>query len=162
MLTPAQLEFAVPRMDTHTGKNAIFTITSERNRPHIFIEIFNQRDQSWKVVHCLADTGNDINLFNIEEASKLGVDPVKEGKPFRVAGISGEPEVFHMVDIMMKIKETTPFKARCGFGKLRDNLLGRETVFQRFDVIYSPSHVSFWERKHVEKMYAYASRYSYR
>jgi hypothetical protein len=153
---------AIPTMELHSGRNAVFAINSERNRPHIFIEIFNQRDQSWKVIHCLADSGNDINLFNIEEASKLGIDPVKQGREFKVAGISGEPDVFYMVDIMMKIKETSPFKARAGFGKLRDNLLGRETVFQRFDVVYSPDHVSFWERRHAERMAAYAGRYSYR
>jgi hypothetical protein len=152
---------AIPLPNVHSGRNAIFAINSERNRPHIFIEILG-KDQTWKVIHCMADTGNDINLFNKPEADRLGIDLEKEGRPFKVGGISGDPVTFYMCDIVMKIKDTLPFKARAGFGELRDNLLGREGVFSRYDIVFSPDSVTFWERRHAEKMAAYAGRYSYR
>jgi hypothetical protein len=157
----AILERSIPLETVHSGRNAIFAISGERNRPHIFIEILG-KDQQWKVIHCMADTGNDINLFNLPEAERLGIDVKKEGTPFKVGGISGDPVTFYMCDIVMKIKDTLPFKARAGFGELRDNLLGREGVFHRYDIVFSPDSVTFWERKHAEKMASFASRTSYR
>lgn len=142
------------------ARTAVFTLeeSEEKGRPFINID-FQTKDGRWSTIRALADAGNDITLLSERDALKLGFNK-GDGRPFRVAGISGVPQQFYMVDTYIRIGRFEPTPIRMGFGPVRDNLLGREDIFPYFNIIYSPGHITFLEyTRHYNALAAMRTRF---
>ena len=95
-----------------------------------------------KPVKFLVDSGNDLSLINHETAEYLGIPPQAMRAGFSVKGISQESQPFSMVDLPITIGNqtvTVPF----GVGKIKDNLLGREGIWDKFNISVNSSQITF-------------------
>lgn len=85
--------------------------------------------------------------MNRETATSVGFVPERDGRPFRVAGISGAPTQFFMIDnVWMKIGTTDPVQGRVGIGEVRENLLGREDIMNQFEITFTQGYIRFVKR----------------
>jgi len=126
-------------------QQATFNMSSE-HRPNIPIWMLGP-DRQWHRIRVMVDTGNDITLINRETANSVGFVPERDGRPFRVAGISGSPTQFFMIDnVWMKVGETDPVQGRVGIGEVRENLLGREDIMNQFEITFTQGYIRFVKR----------------
>lgn len=93
----------------------------------------------------LADTGNDITLITPSIANDLGIDYKKEGKPFLVAGISGNPTTYYMIRRLVQFGNLTPTVFRIGVGAVPISLLGREDTAAKYSIKFEGNKIVFSE-----------------
>lgn len=99
-------------------------------------------DVAGKPVRFLVDTGNDLSLINHETAQYLGIDPSQIQQGFSVKGISQQPQPFGMVNLPMTIAGQT-VTVPVGVGQIKDNLLGREGILDKYTISMSANQITF-------------------
>ena len=109
---------------------------SYAQRPHINVPI------NGKQVRFLWDSGNDLTLINHQTADMLGITPdqIKEG--FSVKGISQQAQPFGMVHLPITLAGQTTM-IPVGIGDIKDNLLGREGVLDKYQVSINSNQITF-------------------
>lgn len=122
-------------------RQAIFTFSG---RPIIPIKILDSNNR-FQSVQILADTGNDITLITPSIANQLGINYKKEGKPFLVAGISGNPSTYYMVSRLIQLGNMAPVTFRIGVGSVPISLLGREDTAARYSITFKGNQICFSE-----------------
>ena len=126
------------------NNKASFPITG--GRPYVMVKIMGG-DGKWHDVNMMLDSGNDITLLTKDTAKAIQMDPKTDGDLFRVAGINGTPDMFFMFTGQMQIGGMSPISTKIGIGPLRDNLLGRNDIFKRYSILFTPNSVHFIENK---------------
>jgi hypothetical protein len=117
-----------------TKKQAEFYVGS---KPFIPISIQDAYGQ-WQVVYMLVDWGNDITLISANTAARLGFMEEAPDGTLPVQGVFGEPQQAIIREgVIMQIGETNPFATRILITDTEQNLLGREFIDGRFDVMLS-------------------------
>lgn len=105
-------------------------------RPYINVMI------AGKPVRMLWDSGNDVSLINHQTADYLGISPQHIQQGFSVKGISQEAQQFGMVHLPVTLAgQTTVIPV--GVGDVKDNLLGREGVLDKYNVTINSQEVTF-------------------
>lgn len=130
-------------MTDHYNTISFSTGDLSSGRPMIAVSILGAHGR-WTEVEMLADSGNDITLINLETARRLGFTDCHEH--IDVAGISGAPQKFCIHRVQMRIGNSRPITIRVGVGDLDDNLLGREGVFDKFDISFRKHGIEFQQR----------------
>jgi len=140
-----QLMFRQQRRFSFAGQELQKSITfdiSSGKRPHIMVDILSADDR-WVPVRLLADTGNDVTLLNEKTAQDLGLttpEILARAVPFKVQGIAAAPMDFMMIKRPVRMGgSTTPIEIKIGVGPLRENLLGREDVLDKFEMTFTKS-----------------------
>lgn len=135
-------------------------------KPYHDVTVFNKNTGQPVRVPALSDQGNDITLFTEDWAPKLGYD-LSEGTPLGVQGVGGSmAKHFVAVEGVMQIAPNLkPVRTTFAFGDTPKNLLGRESILGRYNVLYTPTSVHYTETSSFdnksEAMMAY-SRHPYR
>lgn len=107
-------------------------------RPHIEVNL------AGKPTRMLWDSGNDITLINHDTADRLGIPWRQLPDGFNVKGVDPTSSVpFKTLNLPIQIGGTNPITIPVGIGPIRDNLLGREGVLDRFDATISKNKVVF-------------------
>lgn len=106
-------------------------------RPYIDVDL------AGKSTRFLYDLGNDVTLINHETADRLGLDWQNAPGGFQVKGIAPQPLPFKLMKLPLRIGHTQPVTIPVGIGEIRDNLLGREGVWDRFDTHISRNKLTF-------------------
>jgi hypothetical protein len=129
-----------------THQNAIIPVNlSGQGRPYVTLNI-QSMDGTFKPIKAIFDSGNDITLINEDSARFLGLDHpevLDDATPFKVQGIAKAPLDFFMVKRLVKIEGMNPVWMKIGIGGLKENLLGREDLFDNFDVSLSKKAIRF-------------------
>lgn len=95
-------------------------------------------------VRVLIDSGNDITLLPTEIADRIGINWRQLSDGFNVKGVDPNTSVpFKTTTIPLQIGNDPPIQIPVGIGELRDPLLGREGVLDRYDIQFSKGSVSF-------------------
>jgi hypothetical protein len=118
-----------------SSPTADFAIRGQR--PYIDVSL------AGKPTKFLYDLGNDVTLINHETADRLGLDYRNAQGGFKVKGIAPEPLDFRMMKLPLQIGNTRPITIPVGIGEIRDNLLGREGVWENFDTLISRDKLTF-------------------
>jgi aspartyl protease len=115
-------------------------------KPYHDVTVFNKRTGQPVTVPALSDQGNDITLFTEDWAAKLGYD-LNEGTPLGVQGVGGSmAKHFVAVEGVMQIAPSLrPVRTTFAFGDTPKNLLGRESILGRYNVLYTPNSVQYTE-----------------
>ena len=125
-------------------KSVVHDISSGK-RPHIMVDILDANDR-WVPVRLLADTGNDVTLLNQKTAEGLGLtspEMLARSVAFKVQGIAAAPMDFMMIKRPVRMGgSTTPIEIKIGIGPLRENLLGREDVLDKFEMKFTKSKLT--------------------
>ncbi len=117
------------------SSTAAFAIRGQR--PYIDVNL------AGKSTRFLYDLGNDVTLINHSTADRLGLDYRNAQGGFKVKGISNQPLDFKMMKLPLQIGNTQPITIPVGVGDVRDNLLGREGVWDKFDTHISRDKLTF-------------------
>ena len=105
-------------------------------RPYINVQV------AGKPVRFLWDSGNDVSLINHQTADYLGINPQQIQEGFSVKGISQQAQPFGMVHLPMTIAGQTTV-VPVGVGDVKDNLLGREGILDKYNVTINSQQVTF-------------------
>src|SRR5215207_1196089 len=116
-------------------------------KPYHDVTVFNKRTGQPVTVPALSDQGNDVTLFTEDWAAKLGYDLSREGTPLGVQGVGGNmAKHFIAVEGVMQLAPTLrPVKTTFAFGDTPKNLLGRESILGRYNVLYTPNSIQYTE-----------------
>lgn len=117
-----------------------FPYTFYKNTAGPIIRISVKGKKEFEEIWVFVDSGATFSIFSFAEAEKLNIDPKIGEKCFVVVGDGSYIPVWKhklLVKIGSKIiKATIGFSDRLGVGF---NLLGREDIFEKFDVAFSDS-----------------------
>ena len=118
-------------------------------KPYHDVQIQNKITGQMVAVPALSDQGNDVTLFTEDWAQKLGYnlsDP-SIGTPLGVTGVGGSmAKHFVAVQGVMQIAPNLrPVQTTFAFGDTPKNLLGRESILGRYNVLYTPTSVHYTE-----------------
>jgi hypothetical protein len=115
-------------------------------KPYHDVSVWNKITGQPVRVPALSDQGNDITLFTEDWAQKLGYD-LTQGTPLGVTGVGGSmAKHFVAVEGVMQIAPNLkPVQTTFAFGDTPKNLLGRESILGRYNVLYTPSAVHYTE-----------------
>lgn len=91
----------------------------------------------------LWDWGNDVTLINYQTADRLGLDWRNAPEGFSVKGVAPEPIPARLMKLPLRIGDTSPVNIPVGIAPVRDNLLGREGVWENFDVLSTRQKLIF-------------------
>ena len=91
----------------------------------------------------LWDYGNDVTLINYDTADRLGLDWRNAPEGFQVKGVAPDPIPARLMNIPLQIGDTSPISIPVGIAPVRDNLLGREGVWDKFDVMATRNKLVF-------------------
>ena len=100
-------------------------------------------DLAGRSTHFLWDYGNDVTLINYETADRLGLDWRNAPEGFKVKGVAPEPISARLMKVPLQIGQTSPITIPVGIAPVRDNLLGREGVWDKFDVLATRNKLVF-------------------
>ncbi len=116
-------------------------------KPYHPVTVFNKQTGSPVQVPALSDQGNDITLVTEDWAHKLGYDLQADGTPLGVTGVGGSmAKHFVAVDGVMQIHPSLkPMRTTFAFGDTPKNLLGRESILGKYNVLYTPTSVHYTE-----------------
>ena len=93
-------------------------------------------------VRFLVDSGNDLTLINHQTAQMLGINPGQIQQGFSVKGISQKAQPFGMVHLPITLAgQTTVIPV--GVGDVKDNLLGREGVLDKYNLNINSNQITF-------------------
>lgn len=105
-------------------------------RPYVTVPL------AGKPVRFLWDYGNDVTLINHDTAAYLGIHPQQIQEGFSVKGISQQPQPFGMVHLPVTLAgQTTVIPV--GVGDVKDNLLGREGIWDKYNVNVNNQQITF-------------------
>lgn len=124
------------------------------NAPHIVtISFLNSTRTAFIPIRILADSGSDITLLTREDGERLGFSPSRGNNKFGVGGVGAGAVEFTRFSTFVKVENHRPIQVDFGVsekyksdGGLRDNLLGREDVLDKYDITFSKSSVTFAPR----------------
>jgi Aspartyl protease len=139
----------VPAPDSHSTafhQNAVFSFNPSQ-RPWITVGLMGD-DRMFHPVKLMVDSGNDLTLISRETAANIGLDP-RRGSSFQVAGISQQGQEFKQLQTMLKISNFRPIPIHIGVGDIKDDLLGREDVYENFEIIFDPDKITFRQRADI-------------
>lgn len=118
---------------------------------NIQVDFLNSSRRSWQPITVLADTGSDITLIKREDGERLGFSPDKGGESFMVGGVGAGAVPFKRFATYARFQSLQPIRIDFGvaqnFGGLRDNLLGREDILDKYNITFSKSSVIFSPRE---------------
>jgi len=132
------LAFAASTPDrgvTPAHQNAVFTYDE---RPFVNVMMMG-KDRQFHPVKLMVDSGNDLTLISQQTAHELGYS-TRDGEPFHVAGISQTAQDFSMINTMIRIGSYPPIHIGVGIGDVKDNLLGRQDVYNHYDITFGSHH----------------------
>lgn len=112
------------------------TFPIQGQRPYINVDV------AGKPVRFLYDLGNDVTLINHETAQYLGIDPRQVEQGFSVKGISQQAQPFGMVNLPVTLAGQTTM-VPVGIGQIKDNLLGREGIWDKYNVSVNSNQITF-------------------
>ena len=120
-------------------------------KPYHDVQVQNKITGQMVAVPALSDQGNDVTLFTEDWAQKLGYnlsDPAV-GTPLGVTGVGGSmAKHFVAVEGVMQVAPNLrPVKTTFAFGDTPKNLLGRESILGRYNVLYTPTSVTLYRDK---------------
>jgi len=95
------------------------------------------KGDEWVPIDALVDSGAVISLFTADVGRALGLK-VEDGEPFKPTGISGNLTAY-LHSIKLKVGEID-IQTRAAFTDqlaLKINLLGREGLFEHFQVVFN-------------------------
>jgi hypothetical protein len=158
----------IQRMVAQSYSTAVVTLKMDEDgklpyKPYHDVYVFNKRSGNPVRVPALSDQGNDITLFTEDWAPKLGYDLQTDGTPLGVTGVGGSmPKHFVLVQGIMQIDSALrPVRTTFAFGDTPKNLLGRESILGKYNVLYTPNTVHYTETSsgfdtRSESMHTYA------
>ena len=118
-------------------------------KPYHDVKVMNMRTKEYVTVPALSDQGNDITLFTEDWAPKLGYDLSNPniGTPLGVQGVGGSmAKHFVAVQGVMQVADNLrPVPTTFAFGDTPKNLLGRESILGKYNVLYTPTSVHYTE-----------------
>lgn len=106
-------------------------------RPYIDVAL------AGKQTRFLYDLGNDVTLINYDTADRLGLDWRSAPEGFSVKGVAPDPIPARLMKVPLQIGQTQPIVIPIGIAPVRDNLLGREGVWEKFDVMANSTRLVF-------------------
>lgn len=115
--------------------SATFAINSQR--PYINVDL------AGKPTQFLYDLGNDVTLINYDTADRLGLDWRNAPEGFSVKGVAPDPIPARLMKVPLQIGQTQPINIPVGIAPVRDNLLGREGIWDRFQTVVDNSKIIF-------------------
>lgn len=117
------------------SSTASFAIQGQR--PYIDVDL------AGRSTRFLYDLGNDVTLINPETADRLGLDWRNAKGGFKVKGVAPEPIDAKLMRVPLQIGQTQPINIPVGIAPVRDNLLGREGIWTRFQTIVDNNKIIF-------------------
>lgn len=116
-------------------------------KPYHDVVVFRKNSKIPVTVPALSDQGNDVTLFTEDWAPKLGYNLQTDGFPLGVQGVGGNmAKHFVAVQGVMQIAPNLrPVKTTFAFGDTPKNLLGRESILGKYNVLYTPTSVHYTE-----------------
>jgi hypothetical protein len=94
----------------------------------------------WRTIRVIVDSGAVLSLFKRSFGELLGLD-IEEGKPIDVSGIGRGTVPTYLHTIQMNISgQTISLLAAFATTEEPPNLLGRQGIFDRFDVSFQARH----------------------
>lgn len=116
-------------------------------KPYHDVKVMNKRNREFVTIPALSDQGNDITLFTEDWAPRLGYNLQTDGTPLGVQGVGGSmPKHFVAVQGVMQIADNLrPIPTTFAFGDTPKNLLGRESILGKYNVLYTPSSIHYTE-----------------
>ena len=122
-------------------------------KPEHVIEIQNPRTGQFTAVPVLSDTGNDITLLTEDWAPQLGFNPAEADSELNVMGVGGaQRKAFYAFEAIMRIGELRPIRTKIAFGPTPKNLLGRESAMGGYNVMYTPTSITYTETSSFENV----------
>lgn len=135
------------------GKNAVFTMAGSGAPHFVTIAFLNSSRSAFMPVRILADSGSDITLLTREQGELLGFYPERSGNKFGVGGVGKGAVEFARFSTLVRVENHEPIQINFGVAEkydyqdgLRDNLLGRESVLDHYNITFSSSSVTFTPR----------------
>lgn len=120
-------------------------------KPWHDVYFFHQQTGQPITVPALSDQGNDVTLLTEDWKYKLGYNDI-DCQPLGVTGVGGSmAKEFCAVEGVIQIHPNLkPVRTQFAFGPTPKNLLGRESILGRYNVLYTPTSVQYMETSGFE------------
>lgn len=121
------------------------SIFGQIRRPMAQVYIWNRKENVWRLVNMIVDTGADYTILPKFLAQILDINLKKDCRVISTEGVGGKQSVFLAKDkVRAKIGQ---FERLIPLGFLNDNyippLLGRQEFFETFRVVFDKFQVTF-------------------
>ena len=133
--------------------NAVFTMAGAGAPHFVTIGFLNKSRSAFMPLRILADSGSDITLLTRKDGELLGFYPERSMNKFGVGGVGKGAVEFSRFSTLVKVENHEPIQINFGVSDkyeyedgLRDNLLGRESVLDHYNITFSSSSVTFTPR----------------
>lgn len=133
--------------------NAVFTMAGAGAPHFVTIGFLNANRNAFVPIRILADSGSDITLLTRQDGEQLGFYPERSMNKFGVGGVGKGAVEFSRFSTLVKVENHEPIQINFGVSDkyeyedgLRDNLLGRESVLDHYNITFSSSSVTFTPR----------------